>query len=333
MLPDVSGGQALSPSRVVVGLAGCRGIACHRRQYVAGRRCVSRTGHQPQRTGHRVRRGVGAAHAGGCAPQHGLDHALHLRAVSGLCDGRPLAACAVDALWHGHAACRRPYVHDAGRHFRRRCRCVFVTDYSIHHLWRVLAVFGRGQVFYRFFVCRDGRQVHRRWAHHRARLLSAGRAVGQRRCDNRDAGHRGLSHAGEGGLWQGCGGRLVGRGRIGRHHFTAGAGRGGVSNCAVSQHLLSRCDSDGVDTDAALLLCVVFDGGVGCAQIRHAGCAFRADTNTVATDAPVLVSLHVVDWHRGLYGVWVFTRSVGVLGHHCRVSGELFACRLRLDPA
>ena len=182
----------------------------------------------PNAVGQDTRHRVDRAGAGSGAAHLRLDHAGDLRRLPYLCGGRPVPAAAVDALRHGSGPHRRPYVHDARRHLRRRDRRVVVADHPVHDLRRIPAVFRRGQILHRLLVRRDGRQADRRRAHDRAGVIPARRAFGQRRGHDRNAGHRRIPDAHESGLRQRCRRRPARCGRPRRDHLAAGARRGRV---------------------------------------------------------------------------------------------------------
>ena len=85
------------------------------------------------------------------------------------------------------AAPRRPHVHDARGHLRHRDRRLLDAHHPVHHLRRVPAVLGRGQVLHRLLLRGDGRQAHQRRAHRDARLVPARRPLGLGRGDHGDA--------------------------------------------------------------------------------------------------------------------------------------------------
>ncbi len=186
-----------------------------------------------------------AAGAGGDAPHHRLDPAVRHRLLPRLRVLRPVPAGAVDAQGLRGAAPRRPHVHDARGHLRHRDQRLLDADHPVHHLRRVPAVLGRGQVLHRFLVLGDGRQADQRRAHGDARLVPARRAVGLGRGHDGDARRGGGADARQGGLQQGGGGRPARRRRPGRDHLAAGARRGGVHHRRVPQDLVPRRGADG----------------------------------------------------------------------------------------
>ena len=89
-------------------------------------------------------------------------------------------AGALDAQGLRDSAPRRPHVHDAGGHLRHRDQRFLDADHPVHHLRRLPAVLGRGQVLHRLLVRGDGRQADQRRAHRDAGLVPARRPFGLR---------------------------------------------------------------------------------------------------------------------------------------------------------
>ena len=324
VLSPVSGREALSQSRPLVGLDCRADFAGHHRLHAGGRRRVPRARDQPRRVGRSPRDRADPAGAGSRAAQLRLDHAGDLRRVPGLRDGRPVPAGAVDALRHGREPHRRSHVHDPRRHLRRPDRRVVVADHPVHDLRRGPAVFGRREVLHRLLVRGDGRQADRRGADRGAGLVPARRTVRQRRCNHGDAGHRRLSDAGEGGLRPQCRRRIARRGRPGRDPFAAGARGGRLPDRPVPQHLVSRRHPDGDDSDAALLLRAVPDGRDRRAQVRHAQRRHRRARDDRRAHAPVLVPLPVAGRDHRVHGDRILVDRLRVLGDRGRVRCSAF---------
>ena len=158
-------------------------------------------------------------------------------------------AGALDAQGLRDPAPRRPHVHDAGGHLRHRDQRLLDADHPVHDLRRVPAVLRRRQVLHRLLVRGDGRQADQRRAHGDAGLVPARRPFGLGRGDHGDARRGGRADARQGRLQQGRSRRAACRGRPGRDHLAAGAGRRRVHDRRVPQDLVPRRRADGDDPD------------------------------------------------------------------------------------
>ena len=279
--------------------------------------------------GHRARHRPDRAGARGDASHQRLDHAGDHGGLPGVCVVRPLPARTVDAQGlRGRPAGRRD-VHDAGGHLRRRRRCVVVADHPVHDLRRLPAALGRRQVLHRLLVLRDGRQAHRRRPHRGAGVVPVGWPVGFGRGHHRDAGRGGFPDAQQGGLRAQRRRRAARGRRAGRHHFAAGARRGGVPDRRVPEDLVPRRAADGRHPDAAVLPGAVHDGGDRRTQVRHARRRLRQARIGVVAVAQVLVSLPVAGVDRGVHAARLLAGAQCVLGHRGVVGHQLPAPRHR----
>src|SRR5213596_3464378 len=152
------------------------------------------------------------------------------------------------------------------------------------------------------------------------------------RCHHRDARLGRLSDAHQGRLRQGRGGRPARRGRAGRDHFAAGAGRGRLPDRRVPQDLVPRRDPDGDDPDLPVLPRAVRHGRDRRAQIRHEGRYFRARRIGVEPEQEILVPLPVAGVDRGVHAVGLLARDGGVLGDARLRGDELPEGRYRAYP-
>ena len=122
------------------------------------------------------------------------------------------------------------------------------------------------------------------------------------------------------------------RGRPGRDHLAAGAGRGGVPDRRVPQDLVPRRDADGDDPDLPVLPRAVPHGRDRRAQVRH-------ERRRRSSKVESLWSLTQNYWFHflSLVSIVVFmllgflAGAVGVLGDRGGVRHQLPAPRLRAD--
>ena len=203
---------------------------------------TSGTATRRRRRRRRLRRRVRAARARGVPAHVGLDHARS--------SSRAFLAYAFAGPWLPGQWAHRGYdvssliglpVPDARRHLRHGGRRVVVADHPVHDLRRVPAAIRRRQVLPRLQLRRDGRQ---------ARPARAAPSCWRRSCSAGPSGSGVATTVTIGSVaWpmlaarrlrQGCRGRAARRGRAGRDHLAAGAGRGGVPDRRVPEDRLSR---------------------------------------------------------------------------------------------
>ena len=151
------------------------------------------------------------------------------------------------------AAPRRPSLHHARRHLRRRGRCLVDADHHVHDLRRVPAAFRRRKVLHRFLDGADGRQAEQRRPHRGAVVVPARRPVGLGRRHHGDDRRGRLSDDGARRLREERRRRPARGRRARRDPLAAGARRRRVPDRRVSQDQLSRRDLDGDHPDLALL--------------------------------------------------------------------------------
>ena len=245
-------------------------VGDHRLRAV-GRRRFHRPRHRARPAGRHRRHRLHRAAAGGDAPHHRADHAGGVAVLHRLCDARPASAGALDASRLRPAAPRRPPLHHAGGHLRRRGRRLGDADHPVHDLRRVPAAIRRRQILHRLLAGADGRQAEQRRPHGRAVVVPARRPVGIGRRHHRDDRHRRLSDDGEGRLREERRRRTARGRRARRDPVAAGARRGRLPDRRVPQDQLSRRDLDGDHPDLPLLPVAADHGRARRQEIRRQG--------------------------------------------------------------
>ena len=317
-LPAVSAGHTIPQPGAVVGRRPRDRRGRDHRLCAVGRRGFHRPRHHARPLGRDRRHRLHRAAAGGHPAHNRRDHARGVAAVHRLRHARPVSAGAVDPSRLHVRAARRPSLHHARGHFRRRGRCFLLAHHPVHDLRRVPATFRRRQVLHRLFPGADGRQTQQRRPHGRAVVIPARRSLRIGRRHDRHDRYRGLSDDGQGGLREERRGWLARRRRAGRDPVAAGAGSGCVPDRRVSQDQLSRRDLDGDHPDLSLLHVAAVHGRTRRQEVRREGCHLQAGNDARPDDDALRLPLRLAARRRRLYGDRLLADAVGVLcnGRH-----------------